>query len=114
MAISMQSFPMITYRFLRSKNSRIPRKFKSNIQHEDKKTIADHPVHAPANRGDPWECKLPTPKGYVIAAKAGVFQVYENEAAREAGTPLNYPFLDLETFVYDMNKLCTMIADGPL
>lgn len=71
-------------------------------------------MHPPANRGDPWECEFPAPKGYVIKPVDGVFQLYENQEAVERNEPINYSYPNLATFVQDMNLLCTMIADGPL
>lgn len=57
---------------------------------------------------------MPKAKGYVIAPQRGVFQVYQDEAAREANNPLPYAYPRLDMFVQDMTRLCTMIADGPL
>lgn len=78
------------------------------------KLFTDHPVHAPSNEGDPWECESPPPSNYIIKCKLGVFQVYENDDAAASDKPLNYDYPDLASFVSDMNKLNTMIADGPL
>ncbi|XP_014293002.1 AMP deaminase 2 [Halyomorpha halys] len=112
MSRSHQTFPILTSRFLRS----IHRKdyMSNSVEHDDKMSIADHPVHVPSNVGDPWECESPPPSNYVIKCKLGVFQVYENNDAAAADKPLNYDYPDLATFVSDMNKLNTMIADGPL
>merc|ERR1719431_793666 len=37
-----------------------------------------------------------------------------NEEDKTANKPINYDFVDLETFVTDMQLLCAMISDGPL
>ncbi|GLH07891.1 AMP deaminase [Gryllus bimaculatus] len=152
MAVSHQSFPSITSRFLRSVDAGCPH-IMDDVQHEDRRTIADapyrrngdwavgareepprrrplrpltrgpaalavafadHPVHAPASKGDPWECEFPPASGYLIRPVAGVFQLYRDAAALERGEALNYPYPNLPTFVQDMNLLCAMIADGPL
>ncbi|XP_034251283.1 AMP deaminase 2 isoform X1 [Thrips palmi] len=114
MYVSSQSFPSVTARFLRTVGSGNPHCL-DTVKHEDRKTIEDnHPVHPPANRGDPWECEFPAPKGYVIKPVDGVFQLYENQEAVERDEPINYSYPNLATFVQDMNLLCTMIADGPL
>lgn len=76
--------------------------------------LLDHPVHAPASRGDPWECVFPVTKNYKISPVNGVFNVYANEEDLANGKPIPYSYPDLATFVRDMNILCTMIADGPL
>lgn len=76
--------------------------------------ILDHPVHAPASRGDPWDCEFPPAKNYKISPVNGVFNVFANEEDLANGKPLPYAYPDLGTFVRDMNLLCSMIADGPL
>lgn len=76
--------------------------------------LLDHPVHAPASRGDPWQCEFPMAKNYIIAPVNGVFNLYANEEDLANGKPVPYSYPDLATFVRDMNLLCTMIADGPL
>uniref|UniRef100_A0A023FAY0 AMP deaminase n=1 Tax=Triatoma infestans TaxID=30076 RepID=A0A023FAY0_TRIIF len=108
MTMSNQSFSLLTSRFLRSG------KEGPDIDHhvhDDKKTVEDHPVHAPQSTGDPWDCDFPPVSDCVIKLKAGVFQVYPDD---NTDTPLNYPYPDLPKFIADMNKLCCMIADGPL
>ncbi|KAL2748471.1 AMP deaminase 2 isoform X4 [Vespula maculifrons] len=110
---SKQSFPSITTKFLRSIDKR-PVTSNDEVQHDDRKAIADHPVHAPASRGDPWECKFPPTKNYTILPINGVFNVFANEEDAKNGEPLPYSYPDLAAFVRDMNLLCTMIADGPL
>ncbi|XP_049863701.1 AMP deaminase 2 isoform X2 [Schistocerca gregaria] len=186
MAISQQSFPSITARFLRSVSSGCPHLLTNDIKHEDRKTIEEgndndygddevdpdilvwkeanlghrrltfemdfcvvsllnqsetehlqaqkegltratsdceidailctggekhHPVHAPASKGDPWKCNFPPSKGYFFRPVDGVFQVFRDP---ECTDPLPYPYKTLAQFVADMNRLCAMIADGPL
>ena len=71
-------------------------------------------MHAPASRGDPWECDFPANKNYKIAPVNGVFNLYASEDDYTNGKPVPYAYPDLATFVRDMNLLCAMIADGPL
>nr|BAN21155.1 AMP deaminase [Riptortus pedestris] len=112
MSMSHQSFPILTSRFIRSVKKE---DYHSNcIEHDEKMSIEDHPVHAPSSQGNPWDCEFPPSSNYVIRSKAGVFQVYKNSDDADADKPLNYQYPDLATFVADMNKLCIMIADGPL
>ncbi|XP_069697744.1 AMP deaminase 2 isoform X3 [Periplaneta americana] len=163
MAISHQSFPSITSRFLRSVDSGCPHLL-DDIQHEDRKTIEvdsnhqavkltdsvsdramyqpedkfcarcshsdaeldqilcensssaikDHPVHAPASKGNPWECEFYPDKGYLMRPVNGVYHVYKDQTAMDNDEPCNFPYPNLDTFVGDMNRLCAMIADGPL
>jgi len=112
MDMSHQSFPALTARFLRSFDNKLSSR--TVVQHDDKKTIADHPVHAPPSSTCPWSSALPAAKGYVFSAVAGVYQVYQDQAALHANNPLPYTYPTLDIFVQDMNRLCTMIADGPL
>ncbi|KAG8037115.1 hypothetical protein G9C98_004437 [Cotesia typhae] len=125
---SNQTFPSITSRFLRNVDKK-PLNSAELFQHEDRMAIAvplelalfltivailDHPVHAPASRGDPWDCEFPPAKNYKISPVNGVFNVFANEEDLVNGKPLPYAYPDLGTFVRDMNLLCSMIADGPL
>lgn len=112
MEMSFQNFLPLASRFLRSFDCELPRR-NSQIVHEDKKTIKDHPVHAPASR-TPWECDFPPDKKYVIKPVRGVFQVYKDQESADSNHPIAYPFPSLDVFVADMIRLCHMIADGPL
>ena len=67
-------------------------------------------VHAPKSSGDHWEATFPPDLGYGLRMERGVFRVTEGEHGREL--PLDCP--DLETFVRDLQKMSTLIADGPL
>lgn len=109
---SKQSFPTITSRFLRSIDKR-PLTTDDEVHHDDRKAIEDHPVHAPASRGDPWECEFPPTKNYKIVPVNGVFNLFANDEDLANGKPLPYSYPDLAAFVQDMNLLCAMIADGP-
>ncbi|XP_016659475.1 AMP deaminase 2 isoform X2 [Acyrthosiphon pisum] len=72
----------------------------------------DHPVHPPASVGDPWQCDFPPSLGFTIRAQDGVFQLYSSP---DSETPVQgFPYPNLETFCRDMQRLCTMISDGPL
>lgn len=113
MAISHQTFPTITSRFLRSVDSGCPHLLE-DIQHEDRKTIEDHPVHAPSSKGNPWECEFMPDKGYLLRPVNGVYHAYKDRTALDNDEPCNFPYPDLYTFVADMSRLCAMIADGPL
>ncbi|XP_023708982.1 AMP deaminase 2 isoform X2 [Cryptotermes secundus] len=161
MAISHQTFPSTTSRFLRSVDSGCPHLLE-DIKHEDRKTIEvdskhedaklkksedkkklyeemysvscsfsnaeldrilspvnenlkkDHPVHAPASKGNPWDCEFTPDKGYLLRPVNGVYHVYKDQRALDNEEPCNFPYPNLDTFVADMNRLCAMIADGPL
>ncbi len=52
--------------------------------------------------------------GYILKANNGVFQVYEGQAALRENKPKDYPYPLLETYISDLNKICMMMADGPL
>ena len=67
-------------------------------------------VHAPKSSGDHWEATFPPDLGYGLRMERGVFRVTEAEHGREL--QLDCP--DLETFVRDLQKMSTLIADGPL
>jgi len=44
----------------------------------------------------------------------GVYNVYKDQTAMDNDEPCNFPYPNLDIFVADMNRLCAMIADGPL
>lgn len=75
---------------------------------------ADHPIHVPVSDKNPWHADFYSSKGYIVKANKGVFQVYENEEALKKNTPKDYPYPLLDTYISDLNKICTMMADGPL
>ena len=81
--------------------------------------------------GNAWDCVFQPDCGYKIQLEKGVYSVYKNEEDKAANKPINYEveffwiisifiiiyifqFVDLETFVTDMQLLCAMISDGPL
>nr|CAD7438105.1 unnamed protein product [Timema bartmani] len=74
----------------------------------------DHPVHAPASKGNPWECDFLEDKGYFFSPVNGVFHVYKDQESLGRNEAFNYQYPNLATFVTDMNTLCVMMADGPL
>lgn len=75
------------------------------------KLILDHPVHAPSYTTDPWNIEFPQNTGYTIKSVNGVFNMFRDKECTEN---INFPYVKLETFVQDMQIMCTMIADGPL
>uniref|UniRef100_A0A182JES1 AMP deaminase n=1 Tax=Anopheles atroparvus TaxID=41427 RepID=A0A182JES1_ANOAO len=101
---SHQAFPQTTARFLKSTHS-------STITHQERKSIADHPVNPPQSTQSPWVIEIPEDLNYSVRAVHGVFEVFRSE---EAAEPLAYNYPRLPDFVQDMQMMCTMIADGPL
>jgi len=77
-------------------------------------SFADHPIHVPYDDENPWDIEFYPSLNYVIKPVNGVFQVYENEEAVKANQPKDYPYPLLETYISDLNKICMMMADGPL
>lgn len=76
--------------------------------------VADHPIHVPYSNKNPWNAEVYDSKGYILKANKGVFQVYENDDKLRANEPKDYQYPLLETFISDLNKVCMMMADGPL
>ncbi|XP_021695155.1 AMP deaminase 2 isoform X3 [Aedes aegypti] len=101
---SYQSFPQTTGRFLKSTR---PERY----AHQEKKSIADHPVNPPQSTQSPWLIEFPEDCNYDIRSNAGVFEVFSSSEAKE---PLPYEYTKLPEFVQDMQMMCSMIADGPL
>ncbi|XP_054088343.1 AMP deaminase 2 isoform X6 [Zeugodacus cucurbitae] len=105
---SGQSFPTTTRRFLKTVHER--NRF-GTIEHENRKTIADHPIHPPNDKSDPWEVEFPADNEYEIKSINGVFHVYKDKEYTQE-VKCEYP--NLKEFVNDMQVMCNMIVDGPL
>lgn len=60
---------------------------------------------------NPWAIEFPESSGYHIKAIDGVFNLFRDAECKEN---VNYPYLNLDDFIQDMNTICAMIADGPL
>lgn len=111
MSQSEQTFPTTTSRFLKTVHER--NRF-NHIEYEDRKTIADHPIHPPTETNDPWDVDFPPDKDYSIRAVNGVFNVFTEASTEENQTGLHFDYPKLKDFVNDMQIMCNMIADGPL
>ncbi|XP_017474291.1 PREDICTED: AMP deaminase 2 isoform X3 [Rhagoletis zephyria] len=105
---SGQSFPTTTRRFLKTVHER--NRF-GTIEHENRKTIADHPIHPPTDTSDPWDLEFPPDNEYAIKSINGVFHVYKDKECTQV-VKCEYP--NLKEFVNDMQVMCNMIVDGPL
>ncbi|XP_055586829.1 AMP deaminase 2 isoform X6 [Uranotaenia lowii] len=101
---SHQSFPQTTARFLKSSR---PEKY----AHQEKKSIADHPVNPPQTTESPWLIEFPEDCNYTIRSNNGVFEVYKDADCKDQ---LPFAYTKLADFVQDMQMMCSMIADGPL
>jgi len=115
MRYSKQDFPSYVDRFLAAYEKKPYNKPdqshpKATIQGE-KKEFSNNP---PKMSGDPWACQFQPDCGYRVKIEKGVYSVYKNEEDLASNKPINYDFVDLETFVTDMQMLCAMISDGPL
>lgn len=75
---------------------------------------ADHLVHAPASRNEPWDCEFQPSKNYKINPVNVVFNVFTNEEDLGNGKFPLYVYPDLGTLVRDFNFMCPIIADGLL
>lgn len=113
MAMSQQSFPHLTSRFLRTVDGSGVEHMET-IQHEDRKTLADHPIHPPPEDSNPFQCEFLSDKGYHFKMLEGVYQVYKDEKALEDGEPNDYPYPNRSMFLADSTLLIAMIANGPL
>lgn len=103
MELSQQTFPELVGKYFCNEEL--------FMKHEDKKTIEDHPIHPVHNGDSPWSLESPPPKNYTIKAVAGVFNVFKDKECKES---LPYKYIKLPEFVDCMQKMCSMIADGPL
>ncbi|XP_055389490.1 AMP deaminase 2 isoform X2 [Condylostylus longicornis] len=121
---SQQSFPRTTTRFLKS----VHEKGRINIEeHSNRKSIAElirkislpsieielkeYPSDPPQETAEHWDIEFGSDLNYTIRSVDGVFHVYKDEVCKE---PFEVEYPNLTEFVKDMNKMCNMMADGPL
>ncbi|XP_048774179.2 AMP deaminase 2-like isoform X7 [Ostrea edulis] len=123
MAMSHQSFPKITARFLQNleDNEEFQGMKEGYGKGSDRdglipyydRTVSDHPFHPPKNE-DPFDMEVPTGVECCLKMVQGLVYVYENEEAMEKGTPLELPYVHPKTFLADQNIMYALISDGPL
>jgi hypothetical protein len=78
--------------------------------------MIDHPIHPPPNfMASHYDNEIPASANYVIKAVNGVFQVYESDEAVEREECLSgYSYPSFKKYIYDVNKMCSLISNGPL
>lgn len=122
MAMSHQSFPKITARFLQNLEDK--EEFQGmkegfgkgsdldGIPYFDR-TVSDHPFHPP-KKEDPFDIEVPMGVECCLKMVQGLMYVYENEEAMKNNTPLELPYVQPKTFLADQNIMYALISDGPL
>ncbi|XP_017851791.1 AMP deaminase 2 isoform X3 [Drosophila busckii] len=118
MAMSDQSFPTTTSRFLKTvrlkdRFDRLPAKSVSDIIRKMSVTslTEQHPKTPHPKMDNVWDVEYVPDETYVIKPVNGVFHVFVDKDCKE---DLNFPYPDMNEFVNDMQVMCNMIADGPL
>lgn len=125
MAMSHQSFPKITARFLQ--NLEDNEEFQGmkegfgkgstdvdGIPYFDRRvSVSDHPFHPP-KKEDPFDIEVPMGVECSLKMVQGLMYVYENEEAVKNNTPLELPYVQPKTFLADQNIMYALISDGPL
>ncbi|XP_039152931.1 AMP deaminase 2 isoform X3 [Drosophila simulans] len=109
MAMSDQSFPSTTARFLKTV------KLKDRINNLPVKEVSEsadvHLRHSPMKITNPWNVEFPNDEDFKIKPLNGVFHIYEND---DESSEIKFEYPDMSQFVNDMQVMCNMIADGPL
>ncbi|XP_039499875.1 AMP deaminase 2 isoform X3 [Drosophila santomea] len=109
MAMSDQSFPSTTARFLKTV------KLKDRINNLPVKEVSEptdvHLRHSHMKVTNPWNVEFPKDENFRIKPLNGVFHIYEND---DESSEIKYEYPDMSQFVNDMQVMCNMIADGPL
>nr|XP_016925555.2 AMP deaminase 2 isoform X2 [Drosophila suzukii] len=106
MAMSDQSFPSTTARFLKTV------KIKDRINNLPAKEVSDvHSRPSHIKLTNPWNVEFPPDEDFRIKPLNGVFHIYEND---DASSDIKFEYPDMSQFVNDMQVMCNMIADGPL
>ncbi|KAL3886679.1 hypothetical protein ACJMK2_026658 [Sinanodonta woodiana] len=120
MAVSQQSFPNITARFLQNLEDKeefkgLTEGFKGVTEGSVRqKVLDDHPINPPEVKGDPFQCEFPDSVGCHLRMKHGIVYVYKNKESMENDKPFDWPYIDLDTFLADQNMMYAFISDGPL
>ena len=120
MALSHQSFPKITARFLQNLLDNEDFKgmregYAGNcLNSEEMQTEKSHPIHPPRKTGDPFQVLLEENVGCSIKMKQGIAYVYASKEDMEKDKPLELPYSDYQSFVADQNLMYAFISDGPL
>ncbi|XP_017063721.1 AMP deaminase 2 isoform X2 [Drosophila eugracilis] len=106
MAMSDQSFPSTTARFLKTV------KLKDRINNVPVKEVSDaHLRTSQMKMTNPWNVEFPEDQDFRIKPLNGVFHIYEND---DDSSEIKFEYPDMSQFVNDMQVMCNMIADGPL
>jgi len=108
---SKQDFPSYVDRFLAAYEKK---PYNKPDPSHPKATIQEFSNNPPKMTGDPWACHFQPDCGYKFKLEKGVYSVFKNEEDLASNKPIDYDFVDLETFVTDMQLICAMISDGPL
>ena len=110
MKMSKQNFSADCDHFLNTSGST---KMTNGVS-RSKISLKDYQVHAPKSSGNHWECNFPPNQGYFAVIEKGVFQIYKNKEDMKEGSSINFQYPTLDVFIRDLQKMCTLIADGPL
>ncbi|XP_070202857.1 AMP deaminase 2-like isoform X4 [Littorina saxatilis] len=117
MALSMQAFPKVTSRFLESleeEHEFVGVKGVNLTTSLAAASMAEHPIHPPPMKGDPFKIDFPEDLGCVLRMDEGMFRVYRSQEDMDKGVQLDWVYPDLQNFLKDHALLQAFIADGPL
>ena len=76
--------------------------------------LLEHPINAPKTFGDPFQVDKMESVGCKLKMKQGVVHVYKDEETLQKDEPLDWPYVDVQTFLADQNLMYCLISDGPL
>ncbi|XP_034118774.1 AMP deaminase 2 isoform X2 [Drosophila nasuta] len=105
MAMSDQSFPTTTARFLKTV------RLKDRYDNMPAKSVSDLLNQTPVKHTHAWDVEFVPDEDYHIKPLNGVFHIYTD---KEHSGELKFEYPDMNQFVNDMQVMCNMIADGPL
>ncbi|XP_054368643.1 AMP deaminase 1 isoform X4 [Mirounga angustirostris] len=110
----------IRERYMQKSFQRFPKTPSKYLRHmEGEAWVANesfYPVFTPPmKKEDPFRTDdLPENLGYHLKMKDGIVYVYPDEAAARKDEPKPLPYLNMDTFLDDMNFLLALIAQGPV
>nr|XP_035944397.1 AMP deaminase 1 isoform X2 [Halichoerus grypus] len=110
----------IRERYMQKSFQRFPKTPSKYLRHMEGEAWVEnesfYPVFTPPmKKEDPFRTDdLPENLGYHLKMKDGIVYVYPNEAAAGKDEPKPLPYLNMDTFLDDMNFLLALIAQGPV
>ncbi|XP_071841832.1 AMP deaminase 2-like isoform X1 [Apostichopus japonicus] len=108
--LAMHSFPPTTAKYLCQVDDKSPEPT-DPIMLKTTDEVSSHPIHAPSNRENPFECEWQEPVDCIFKMEGGLIKVYDSEENVDKGQWMDLPYLDRETFLADHKLIHSMVTN---